>query len=204
MPRTLLAFLVGSLALVGMPPFAGFFSKDSILAAALDAGGYGCVLSFVGLVGAFLTGLYTFRLLLRRLQRRAERVRREHPPAQHAKAPASRWLDRRRAGGALRDRRLAPVRGVWKPIDDWLEPVAAPLVDAHATGRSSDDRHARRRFGLGGIGVAWLDLRREARAGRAASCALLEHKFYFDELYDALFYRPAVCSLGLPRSSRGR
>src|SRR5205807_7470057 len=43
MPRTYRAFLVGALALVGLPPFAGFFSKDSILAAAMDHGAYGHV-----------------------------------------------------------------------------------------------------------------------------------------------------------------
>src|SRR5438128_5290726 len=43
MPRTYLAFLIGSLALVGIFPFAGFFSKDSILAAAVDRGAYGSV-----------------------------------------------------------------------------------------------------------------------------------------------------------------
>src|SRR5437762_10527640 len=63
MPRTYLAFLIGSLALVGIPPFAGFFSKDSILAAAMDRGAYGYVLWVAGLAGTFLTGLYTFRLL---------------------------------------------------------------------------------------------------------------------------------------------
>ena len=55
-------FLIGSLALVGIPPFAGFFSKDAILASALARGGYGWVLFVVGLIGALLTGLYTFRL----------------------------------------------------------------------------------------------------------------------------------------------
>ena len=63
MPRTYLAFLIGSLALVGIFPFAGFFSKDPILAAALDSGAYGYVLWAAGLAGTFLTGLYTFRLL---------------------------------------------------------------------------------------------------------------------------------------------
>ncbi len=63
MPRTYQAFLIGSLALVGIFPFAGFFSKDSILASAMDHGTYGYVLWVVGLAGTFLTGLYTFRLL---------------------------------------------------------------------------------------------------------------------------------------------
>src|SRR5207248_6323239 len=63
MPWTYRAFLVGGLALVGIFPFAGFFSKDSILAAAMDRGAYGFVLWAVALVGAFLTGLYTFRAL---------------------------------------------------------------------------------------------------------------------------------------------
>src|SRR6266496_2408107 len=62
MPFAKWTFLVGSLALVGVPPFAGFFSKVSILAAALDRGWYGDVLWAAGIAGAFLTGLYTFRL----------------------------------------------------------------------------------------------------------------------------------------------
>src|SRR5207249_9991525 len=62
MPMTRLAFLIGSLALVGLPPFAGFFSKDSIIAAAMDRGWYGYVLFAAALAGTFLTGLYAFRL----------------------------------------------------------------------------------------------------------------------------------------------
>src|SRR6266849_6780844 len=50
-------------ALAGVPPFAGFFSKDSILAAALERGGFGYVLFAAGLAGAFLTGIYTFRMI---------------------------------------------------------------------------------------------------------------------------------------------
>src|SRR5207248_6474014 len=62
MPFTKWVFLIGSLALVGIFPFAGFFSKDSILAAALDRGWYGTVIFAAGLLGAFLTGVYAFRL----------------------------------------------------------------------------------------------------------------------------------------------
>ena len=45
MPKTYIAFLVGSLALVGIPPLSGFFSKDSILASALASGSYGSCFS---------------------------------------------------------------------------------------------------------------------------------------------------------------
>ena len=65
MPKTFVAFLIGSLALVGIPPLSGFFSKDSILASALASGGYGQVLFVAGLVGTLLTGIYTFRLFFR-------------------------------------------------------------------------------------------------------------------------------------------
>src|SRR5437588_3461600 len=64
LPVTRLTFLIGSLALVGMPPFSGFFSKDSIIAAAMSRGWYGYILFAAALVGTFLTGLYAFRLFL--------------------------------------------------------------------------------------------------------------------------------------------
>ena len=62
MPRTAIAFLIGSLALVGIFPLAGFWSKDPILASAWAYGGYGYALFAAGLVGAFFTGIYAFRL----------------------------------------------------------------------------------------------------------------------------------------------
>ena len=48
-------------------------------------------------------------------------------------------------------------------------------------------------LGLAGIGVAWWIYGAERPAPGRAAQTLLEHKFYFDELYDRLFYRPAVC-----------
>ncbi len=66
MPWTHWTFLIGSLALSGIFPFSGFWSKDAILGAAHDGGPNGpapifTVLYYVGLFAAFLTAFYTFR-----------------------------------------------------------------------------------------------------------------------------------------------
>ncbi len=60
MPVTFWTFLVGALALSGVPPFSGFYSKDSILAQALEQKNY-LLFSVAGFVAA-LTAFYTFRL----------------------------------------------------------------------------------------------------------------------------------------------
>ncbi|MBU2573830.1 MAG: NADH-quinone oxidoreductase subunit L [Elusimicrobia bacterium] len=61
MPVTYITFLLGALALVGIPPFAGFFSKDAVLAAALARNPY---LYAVGAVAAAMTAFYMARALV--------------------------------------------------------------------------------------------------------------------------------------------
>ncbi|HWP35224.1 MAG TPA: NADH-quinone oxidoreductase subunit L, partial [Thermodesulfobacteriota bacterium] len=63
LPLTYATVLIGTLAIAGFPPLAGFFSKDAILAAAFGAGPLGRALWAVGLVTAGLTAFYMFRLL---------------------------------------------------------------------------------------------------------------------------------------------
>jgi len=65
LPFTYGCFLVGGLALSGMPPFAGFFSKDDILLQAGELGGWHWALWAVGYIGAAFTVLYTFRMIFR-------------------------------------------------------------------------------------------------------------------------------------------
>ena len=64
MPVTYLTALIGSLALVGIPPFAGFFSKDAIIeAVALSHTPAAKFVYVVVVVGVFLTALYSFRMI---------------------------------------------------------------------------------------------------------------------------------------------
>jgi NADH-quinone oxidoreductase subunit L len=194
MPRTYLASLIGALALVGIFPFAGFFSKDPILAAAMADGAYGYVLWAVGLAGTFLTGVYTFRLIFIVFWGEPSAFVREHFHA----------LKRDVVGTTM-----AVTVGVlavlsliggwiqfspwWHPVDTWLDTVAEPLVTPESWQEWTSIAISLL-LGLSGIFVAWLiyGARRVAVPRFAFAQRTLEHKFYFDEAYDAVFYRPAV------------
>jgi NADH-quinone oxidoreductase subunit L len=60
---THIVFIIGSLALAGIFPFAGFFSKDEILWSAYNASSVGRALWVLGVAGAFMTAFYSFRLI---------------------------------------------------------------------------------------------------------------------------------------------
>ena len=62
LPVGFLCFLIGGLALTAFPYTSGYFSKDEILIAALEVEGQGLWLWLGGVIGAFFTGIYTFRL----------------------------------------------------------------------------------------------------------------------------------------------
>jgi NADH-quinone oxidoreductase subunit L len=193
LPKTYAAMLIGALALAGIPPLSGFFSKDPLLAAALDAGAYGQLLWVVGIVGTFLTALYTFRMIFIVFGGEPSPFVREHLHRPGHTMPAL-WMAW--TVGALAV--LAAVGGwiqfspFWHPISDFLDPVAEPGV--HPTGLE-DAVTSVLAVGLAvvGIGVAWwiYSARRSPVPQWAFGQQLLEHKFYFDELYDWAFYRPA-------------
>jgi NADH-quinone oxidoreductase subunit L len=194
MPLTFWAFLVGALSLAGIPPFSGFFSKDSILAAALAHGWYGELLWLAGMAGAFLTGLYAFRMLFIVFWGEPSPFAREHfhalrrdLPGLTLAVPVGILTVLAAIGGFLQ------FAGIWTPVTNWLEPIARPLVEASGTQELVSSVFA---VGLGaaGIAVAWvLYGSKTSPVPRSAwAQSLLEHKFWFDELYDALFYRPAV------------
>ena len=65
LPFTFACFVIGGLALSGIPPFSGFFSKDEILLVTAERGGWHWILYVMGYLGAFLTAIYTFRMIFR-------------------------------------------------------------------------------------------------------------------------------------------
>ena len=194
LPGTFIAFAIGAVALVGLPPFAGFFSKDSILADAMDRGAFGYVLWVVGLAGTFLTGLYTFRLLFLVFWGEPSPFVREHFHAPKRDligwtmgVPVAVLAVLSVIGGWLQ---FAPL---WHPVETWLQSVAEPVVTPTDWQEAISSALAVL-LGLLGIYVAWAlyAVKTVAVPQFAFAQRVLEHKFYFDELYDAVFYRPTV------------
>src|SRR3954451_2747228 len=134
MPPPALGLLIGGLSLVGTPPFAGFFSKDSILASALAHGSYGAILWVFGMVGAYLTGVYTFRMLFVVFGGEPSDWVREH-----FHAPQRNLVGVTMAVPVGILTVLAVVGGwlqfadVWNRVDDWIDPAAVPLLAASGT-----------------------------------------------------------------------
>jgi len=65
LPFTFGCFVIGGMALSGLPPFSGWFSKDDILAYLNHRGGGFEVMGIAGYMGAILTAIYTFRMIFR-------------------------------------------------------------------------------------------------------------------------------------------
>jgi NADH-quinone oxidoreductase subunit L len=102
LPITYWTFLIGAIAIAGVPPLAGFFSKDEILWRTFSGGHM--VLWIIGMVTAFLTATYMFRLVF--LAFHGERRHDAPPPLPHTASAAQAHavgLDSHAAHGGLED-----------------------------------------------------------------------------------------------------
>jgi len=205
MPFTKWCFLAGALALVGIPPFSGFFSKDSIVASAAALGTwYGWIFWACGVAGALLTGLYTFRLWFIVFPGEPSAFVREHHHRHHGREGALTMLV---PVGVLA--LLATVGGWlqwaprWDPFTTWLQPAARTLAVAAPTNTQEYFTSAATVLaGVLGIAIAWAIYSERRLTVPAAPFwrRLLEEKFYFDIAYDLVFYRPAAAlAAGLRR-----
>ena len=89
LPFTFGCFLVGGLALSGLPPFSGWLSKDDVIAFLDHRGGGFLILGIAGYLGALLTAIYTFRMIFRAFwgDPVPEAVELEHGHLAHAEVP---------------------------------------------------------------------------------------------------------------------
>jgi NADH-quinone oxidoreductase subunit L len=196
MPKTYVAFLVGGLALVGIPPFSGFFSKDPIIASELARGGwFGYTLYALDLFGTLLTGLYTFRLIFRVFGGKPSEFVTENLHRDHGEGPLVMLIPVGILALGAAFIGWLQVPGGWQLVSDWLDPVVPPLIDPSLT-QDEVTSVVSVALGLLGIAVAWWIYVARRRPAPAASPAL-EHNLWFDELYDAVFYRPAVATAKL-------
>jgi NADH-quinone oxidoreductase subunit L len=213
LPRTHVTFLVAMLAIAGVFPLAGFFSKDEILWKAwLRHPAFWAA----GVAGAFMTAFYMTRLYIlvfRGRERFGEETRHhlhESPPVMTVPLTALAVLSF--AGGWIG---LPAIFGVPNLLERWLAPVLAPAAGpavhaaaAHAAGEGAHS--AGLEFGLmglslvvaiGGIAFGWLLYERRpdlpdlvaTRARRVYD--VVYNRYFVDELYGRIVLTPyyALC-----------
>jgi NADH-quinone oxidoreductase subunit L len=119
---------------------------------------------------------------------------REHPPHQPDKA-----TPRRAMAWTVGILTLLAIGGgwlqfatVWEPLSEFLTPPDTAFAVATNSQEAVSSIFSVL-FGLAGIGTAWW-LYSAKREPPPKPLPILEKKFYFDELYDALFYKPAVAT----------
>jgi NADH-quinone oxidoreductase subunit L len=200
LPYTTGLMWIGALALAGVPPFSGFFSKDQILANALARGDWvGYTVWGLGLAGAFVTALYTFRLMLLVFHGEPSEYARGQAEshAGHVEGPRPMlWTIGVLGVGAL-FAGLIEIPQVTHGMRNFLEPT----IPAHLEATGNQDLGtsalavALAFIGLFAAHVLWgrrTDTPRRIAESTAPAERVLQEKFGFDLLYDWAFYRPAA------------
>jgi NADH-quinone oxidoreductase subunit L len=129
MPVTFVTFGLGYLAIIGVPPFAGFFSKDAIIETAFNTGGLkGWLLGGAALLGAGITAFYMTRVMLLTFFGE-ERWRPDTHPHESPVAMTAPMVVL--AIGSVGAGALLAIGGT---LEHWLEPVVGAVPEAeHAT-----------------------------------------------------------------------
>jgi NADH-quinone oxidoreductase subunit L len=203
-PITYWTFLIATIAIAGFPPFAGFFSKDEILASAFANPyftNYGKFIWVLGTLAALCTAYYMFRLVFLtffgdfRGTHEQEHHLHESPPSMTVPLVVLAALSA--VGGALLG---------WPHhhfLAKWLQPIFAEI---HGVPEAQYEISPNIEYGLMFVSSAiaavgtWLAYQRFYKRGLEADAAFeasapavargMENKWYVDELYEAAIVRP--------------
>ena len=127
MPITALTFGLGYLAIIGVPPFAGFYSKDKIIETAFNAGGIkGITLGVATLLGAMITAFYMTRVVILTFFGNERWGHKDEP----CESPALMLIPI----GLLSLGSIASgfILSKGEGLVNWLEPIVNPLKEHHA------------------------------------------------------------------------
>ncbi len=197
LPITFWSFIIGGLALSGIPPLAGFWSKDAILGATLSHATTGTTgdyaLWIVGLLTALLTGLYTFRLIFAVFYGNRKADARGHVVHVHEVGMAM-------AAPMLILLALSVVGGFdGTPFGDaigtFLKPAVGEPVAITSGGLLAGSLTIGAIVALLGIGIAWqryLALPFTFRPNNNPLYRLLTNAYYIDALYSAVIVQPII------------
>ena len=182
MPKTFATFIIGTVALAGLPPFAGFFSKDEILASFNHEGELTCF--FIAVLGAFITAFYMTRAVS--LTFLGEYRGHGHPHESHnlmttpllalsVFAIASGWVN---------------IPGVYTGFTDWVTTRKNKIVEYHPESFDLFALSSGLLAGLLGIALGYYlyQLQGSAETGDdkikiQPIWSVLENKYYLDDFY---------------------
>jgi NADH-quinone oxidoreductase subunit L len=199
MPRTRWTFLAGSLAIAGIPPLSGFFSKDEILLRTFAGGA--TLLWIIGWITAGLTAFYIFRLFFLAFAGDGRWAHDAHPH----EMPGSMTLPLvilsilSIAGGMIG---IPASLGGGDLLGQWLEPIFSAadgrLASLTEAPPSTEYVLIALSIGIAAAGVYGANFVYRRRANLVegmitrfhAVYSLVVHKYYVDEVYDALIVSP--------------
>ena len=170
MPITNITFLIAALAISGIPPFAGFWSKDEILVAAFE---HNKLIYYIGVIVAGLTAFYMFRIYFGIFWGKDRKY--EHTPKE---SPLSMTFP-------LMFLALISIVGGFIPFSEFITPDKAGF-DAHLNYPLAAIAIG---IGLTGILLAWMFYKKENNLaekfanGFGVFYKWTYNKFYFDEIY---------------------
>ncbi len=187
MPITHWTFLVGALAIAGFPFLSGFWSKDEILH---SAWGSSPLIYVIGLVTAFLTAFYMFRLIFVTFYGES-RVESEVASHLHESPPVM-WVPL--AILAIPSALIGLLLG-WGGHESWFHDFTRsvfPETHHEASGNVFLFMAISSVVGLAGIAFAWTRYSKRVPSDEPTNALhkLLANKYYVDEVYNALIVQP--------------